>query len=130
LDGRPAFIAIGRERPVPYREIETGPGFGPDGIAVREGTYFRRADSGFYVVPRVLGDAVSLEVSAGTAQLDPRGGLATSSAGSEVRGRLGEWISLGGSVGSQEAESAGLLYGAKGQRREESQIELRVLPLD
>jgi hypothetical protein len=130
LDGRPAFISIGQEQPVPYREIETWPGSGRSVTTVREGTYFRQADSGFYVVPRVLGDTVSLEVSAGTARADRRGGLATSSAGGEVRGRLGEWIPLGGSVGSQEAESAGLLFGASGQRREESQIELRVLPLD
>lgn len=128
LDGRPAYISVGWEEPVPYREIETGPGRGR--ATVREGTYFQRADSGFYVVPRVLGDSVTLDVSAGTAQPGRRGGLATSSAGSQVRGQLGEWISLGRSVGSQEAESIGLLSGARGQHREESQIQLRVLPLD
>ena len=130
LDGRPAFISIGREQAVPYREIESRSRPGRGRTTVREGIDFRRADSGFYVVPRVLGDSVTLEVSAGTAESDRRGGLATSSAGSQVRGRLGEWISVGGSVGTQKAESTGLLYGAQGQRREESRIELRVLPLD
>lgn len=130
MDGRAAYISIGRDQPVPYREIDTGPGSSRGGATVREGVDFRRADSGFYVIPRVLGDTVTLEISAGTVRPDRRGGFDTSSVGGQVRGRIGEWISLGGSVGSREAESAGPLHGARGLRREESQVELRVLPLD
>ncbi len=130
LDGRPAFIAVGTEQPMPYRERETGSRAGRGGTTVREGTYYRRAESGFYVIPRVVGDTVTLEVSAGTAQPDRRGGLATSAAGSQVRGRLGEWLPVGASVGSESRATVGVFHGARGERRAQGRIDLRVLPLD
>ena len=129
LDGHPAFIAIGRDQPVPYREIATDP-WNRGAATVREGTVYRRSDSGFSVVPRVQGDRVTLELSAGTALPQRRGGVATSAAAATVHGRLGEWIALGASLATVGAESAGLAGRGQGQRREESRIELRVLPLD
>ena len=127
LDGRPAFVSIGQDSPVPWREVQSDP---RGGVTVRQGTAFRSAASGFYVVPRLRGDTVTLDISAGTAVPDRRGGIATSSAESQVRGRLGEWISVGSSVGSGSTTSAGLLYGGQASRRDEGRIELRVLPLD
>jgi hypothetical protein len=92
IEGRSAFIAEGTERPEGWREV----GIGPDGPYQRRGIGYRRAESGFYVLPRVVGDQVTLEIAASDADTGP-GADPTPTAGlsTTVTGRLGEWIPLG-----------------------------------
>jgi hypothetical protein len=55
------------------------------------------ASSGFYVVPRVNGDYVTLDIQQRNDRPGMQGGVInTQSADTVVRGRLGEWIDLGG----------------------------------
>lgn len=93
LEGRPAFIASGTR--IPVHDVERYTRHGQ--VHERYVTRMVDASSGFYVVPRVNGEHVTLEMH----QRDDRPGgyrgvINTQSTDTVVRGRLGEWISLGG----------------------------------
>jgi len=126
LDGHPAFIAVGREQALPYRELEVGPG----GALLREGTAYRSAQSGFFVIPRVLEDRVTLEIETRSASPGRGGSIDTGSVRSRVEGRLGDWIPVGASSGSEELQGSGLSFRGQGRQTIQGQVELRVLPLD
>ncbi len=126
LDGHPAFIAVGTDWPLPFRELDWGP-YGP---VVREGGVYRSARSGFSVVPRVLGDRVTLEIETQAASPAGRGALRSGSVGSRVEARLGEWVSIGVSAQSQQSERRGLIFGGSGRHETDSRVEIRVLPAD
>lgn len=101
LEGNRAFIRVGQSLPVPERSVFLT----PQGVRVIESTQFRDATTGFYVLPRINGDRVTLEVS------PQRDSPSTQSPGSiniqhivtSVSGRLGEWIDLGG-VGQNKTD--------------------------
>jgi len=126
LDGHPAYISIGLERPLPYRELEIRPG----GALVRQGAEYWRAESGFTVIPRVIGDRVTLEIETRSASPGGRGDVETGALSSRVEGRIGDWIPIGAGSDSRQARSGGLFYGAQGSRETSGRVELRVLPLD
>ena len=93
LEGHPAFIESGTSIPFPVVERYMVNG------EVYEQTVTRdyNTGSGFYVVPRVSGDFVTLEIHQRNDRPGMRGGVInTQSADTVVRGRLGDWISLGG----------------------------------
>ena len=125
LDGRPAFIASGSERPEVYREGSIGPG----GAYRREGVAYRRAETGFYVTPRVNGDRVTLDIAAFAAR---PGGGATQETGevqTSVTARLGDWVPIGGVTTREERSEQGLLYQREGQNQGQTDLELRVIEL-
>lgn len=94
IEGQPAFISTGQSIPVPNQTIT----YGASGVFVTEGIQYRDHNSGFYVVPRVNGEQVTLSISPQRERLDPTGGGAidTQSVQTTVTGQLGEWIDLGG----------------------------------
>jgi len=126
LDGHPAYIAIGSEQPLPYRELALGPG----GAVLRQGRDYWRAESGFTVIPRILGDRVTLEIETRSASPGRHGAIDTGSVRSRVEGRLGEWIPIAADSDAGEAQSGGLLYGAQGRREIQGRVDLRVLSVD
>lgn len=94
LEGGRAFIRIGQSVPVPSRTVVQT----PHGARIVEGIEFRDITTGFYVLPRVSGDRVTLEVSP---QRETPGAQGPGSANIQhmattVSGRMGEWIDLGG----------------------------------
>jgi hypothetical protein len=127
LEGRPAFIASGSRIPVPGVN-RYYPGGYPYGRRVTE---LHDVSSGFYVVPRVNGDFVTLEIQ----QRDDRPGMRrgyinTQSAATAVRGRLGEWISLGGIDTSSNNSRSGLGHSMASQGSVAQEIEVLVECLD
>ena len=127
LEGRPAFIASGSR--IPIRGVEPYYMYGhPYGRRV---TQLHDVSSGFYVVPRVHGGHVTLEIQ----QRDDRPGrrrgfINTQSANTAVRGRLGEWISLGGINTSSNNSQGGLGRSIASQGSDMQQIEVLVECLD
>jgi hypothetical protein len=94
MDGGQAFIAVGEERPVSWRETVPT----PQGLIGRGGVGYARAGSGFYVRPHRQGDRVTVEIWSQDASFGsgPRGGvIQTGKVDTRVTGRLGEWIPLG-----------------------------------
>ena len=123
LDGRPAFIASGTERPEVYREGSIGPG----GAYRREGVDYRRAETGFYVTPRVNGDRVTLDIAAFADR--PSGGrnLETGEVQTSVTARLGEWVPIGGVTTQETRSEQGMLYRREGHSEGQTELELRVI---
>lgn len=132
LEGNSAFIRAGVSVPVrsqaPARTIVNGRVMESYGNAVE----YRDVASGFYVVPRLAGDRVTLEINpqreslATPAQNLPRGSVNIQAASTTVSGRLGEWIEVGGIVQSVDNQQSAILGSARESSRDNRQILLKV----
>ena len=94
LEGSRAFIRLGQSVPVRnHQVIDT-----PNGRRVVETTGFSEASSGFYVLPRLAGDRVTLEIfTANDSVRSPATGATTiQQVQTIVSARLGEWVEIGG----------------------------------
>ncbi|MGQ0657501.1 MAG: secretin N-terminal domain-containing protein [Chromatiales bacterium] len=94
LEGRPAWIQTGESLPVPSQNVYVGPA----GAVVQDSIEYRDANSGFYVIPRISGNRVTLDIAPQLDRFDDYGGYTVNSqrADTQVAGGLGEWIHLGG----------------------------------
>lgn len=102
LEGNRALVRSGQSVPVPQRQVIQDQW----GTRVIESTQYQEAGSGFYVLPRVNGDRVTLEISAQNDAFVPGSGeqptMRTQQASSTVSGRLGVWLEVGG-LGQQKS---------------------------
>ncbi len=89
--GSAAYIETGSQ--IPYF---SGAGWGlPRGTT--GGIEYKDVVTGFYVLPRIQGDRVTLQVSPFKNSLyGDSGGIETQSASTTVTGRIGEWLLIGG----------------------------------
>jgi hypothetical protein len=103
LEGNAAFIRVGQS--VPYQSHT-----GRYGTTLEENTQYQDVTSGFYVLPRVSGTQVTLEIDPQRNTLGRHGAVNVQQASTVLSGRIGEWIELGG-VGQQSASSgSGTVY--------------------
>jgi type II secretory pathway component GspD/PulD (secretin) len=116
LEGTETFIATGQSAPVTTTQVT--PGWAGPTV---QSTEYRDASTGFYATPRVSGDVVTLDVSPTQQRFsgppsDRR--VATAGITTQVSGRLGEWIRVGGSNASNRSDTSGLL--ARGAHSDEA----------
>lgn len=127
LEGRPAYIRSGVRVPLYGTQH-----YYSNGIPyARDTTQWHDVTSGFYVVPRLNGDAVTLEIL----QHDDRPGrghgvVSTQHAATVVRGRLGEWVDLGGVDTSSQQRHGGLGHAQNSRSNSTQQIQVRVECID
>lgn len=97
-EGTEAYIESGKRIPYFVGATWIGPG------VVGGGVEYKDAVTGFYVLPRVRGDNVILEVSPfKSSQSDAVGAnIVTQSASTTITGRVGEWLLIGGVTEQQE----------------------------
>ncbi len=112
MEGREAFVSTGQSAPVRERQVQRTVVGGRVVEQVAETTQFRDAATGFYVLPRVSGDRVTLDVSAQRESLSrrPAGNVNVQSLVTTVSGRLGEWMEIGG-VGQDSSGQQAVLLG-------------------
>ena len=112
MEGREAFVRIGQSVPVRERQVQRTVVGGRVVEQVVEGAQYRDVASGFYVLPRVSGDRVTLDVSSQRESLSRRsaGNVNVQSLVTTVSGRLGEWMEIGG-VGQDAAGQQSVLLG-------------------
>ena len=122
LEGGRAFIRVGRTVPVAQATIVEAPS-GPVAVA---GTAYPEADEGFYVIPRLSGDLVTLEVETAADRVDYSGTMNVQRLRTTVSGRLGEWISLGSASRTEEGRESGVLATGRRQVSEERSVLLKV----
>lgn len=93
LEGRPAFINRGQSIPVNSSTTVIT----ENGVVVNRSTDYHEIRSGFYVLPRLNGEQVTLILATDLSSIKPGNRPATNVHGLEttVTGRLGEWIELG-----------------------------------
>lgn len=109
LEGRQAFIRLGLAVPLKESTVVQS------GVTSRvvESTRYQEIGTGFYVVPRLSGDRVVLDISPQKEQLAGAKGknIEIQRLATTVSGRLGEWIELGGLSQQQEDGKTGWVYG-------------------
>ena len=94
LEGQPAYINQGQSVPVNLSNTVIT----RNGVVVNRSTDYQDVSSGFYVLPRLNGEQVSLLAATELSSIKPGRHAATNVQGLEttVTGRLGEWMELGG----------------------------------
>ncbi len=112
LSGQAAFLQTGYE--IPYLTISASPLTG----TISTGTQFRAVGTGFYVLPRVNGDSVTLLINPRQESALRNGQIRSNVIETQVSGRISEWLELGGSTQQQHSYST--------QRQNSWQVELRV----
>jgi type II secretory pathway component GspD/PulD (secretin) len=123
VEGRPAFIATGKSVPIQERTTTV---YG-DVVQHQDTTRFRDVTTGFYVTPQLIGDQVALRISphmerAGRVQ----GTYDVQYAYTSIRGRLGEWIDIGGTNRGSYRDRDGILRSATTSGHEDRSIQLLV----
>lgn len=126
LEGSRAFVRSGQSVPVPQRQVIQGPW----GTRVIESTQYQEAGKGFYVLPRVRGDLVTLEIGTEDEAFVPGGGdqpaMRTQRTSSTVSGRLGEWLEVGGTGEQKDGRDTTISTRDVSGTRERRSILIRV----
>ena len=93
-EGYPALITTGQSIPVPNRTAYATAG----GVIVTDRVEYINADSGFYVLPRLNGNQVTLLVAPRLTRVAPGRTpiLDVKDVETTATGQLGEWIEIGG----------------------------------
>lgn len=131
LEGNRARVSNGQSVPVEQR-VQTAWG-------TQTVTRYQAVESGFYVLPRIHGETVTLEISAQNdafvqnqngAVLNQNGtpypATRIQQASTTVSGRLGEWIDAGGTIVQNETEGSAIVSSSRSHRRERSTMLIKV----
>ena len=124
VEGQPAFIQIGSSVPVANRNAYVTRG----GIVVQDTVEYHDATSGFYVIANLSGDDVTLQASPNMNRVNP-GRTATfevQNINTTVRGRLGEWIPLGGLDQSSSRQDGSTFSSTRSSNSENRSVLIKV----
>lgn len=122
LDGARALIHVGETRMTPTVVVNGNANGSPNGTNVGVVATPVEAATSVYVVARVNGDTVLLDIEPEQASFGPQGEIRSQGLSTQAAGRLGEWIDLGAS--DRMASSAG----ADMQARMHVQVRVELLP--
>lgn len=126
LEGSRALVRSGQSVAVPQRQVIQNQW----GTRVIDSTQYQEVGSGFYVLPRVNGDRVTLEISAQNDSVVPGSGdqptMRIQQTSSTVSGRLGEWLGIGG-IGQQKSNDGSTISTrSASQLREQRSVLIKV----
>jgi len=124
LEGSRAFIRVGQSVPVRSRQVLDT----PSGRRVIDTTGFQDVDTGFYVVPRLSGDNVTLEIftAADSLRSPVTGAANVQRVQTVVSGRLGEWIEIAGIDQQATQRDNEILARSSDARRDGRRVLLKV----
>lgn len=120
-EGRQAFIQTGQLVPVGQRSVDR---FGNQSNSVR----YKNASSGFYVLPRLAGDRVNLDILQNSISIDRHGRqkFNVQRTGTTLSGKIGEWISIGGVTQQFSKSGSGILHSTNRNSNSDSQLYIKV----
>lgn len=123
LEGRAAYIATGQSVPIHEPSVQVH----GNRVYAQDRVYYRDATTGFYVIPWIHGESVTLTLNqhadqSGTGDQQ----LTLQHAETSLSGQLGEWLVVGGSQESGSNRTTGLDKMTRTRDRDERHIELRV----
>ena len=124
VEGQPAWIRTGESVPIPERTVVLHP-YGTD---VYDSVHYRDISSGFYVVPHLNGDRVTLMISPERSRVDTAyaGNVETQEAQMTITSHLGQWIDLGGVTEQYNEQSSEGLYRTRRYGSEQNRILVKV----
>lgn len=124
LEGHHAHINVGQSVPIPTQSaIVTGAG-----VVVQNGIEYRDVTSGFYVLPRLQGNNVTLLIAPRLSRVSP-GQTAIfdiQEVQTTVSGKLGEWIQIGGSTQHFNDDSRSNAIRTKRRGQEQRTVLIKV----
>jgi type II secretory pathway component GspD/PulD (secretin) len=128
MEGREAYVRVGQSIPVRGREIRRTMVNGQVVEQVVDSTQYRDVSTGFYVLPRVSGDRVTLDISPQREALSRQaaGGVSVQNVVTTVSGRIGEWIELGGIAQDASGQQTVLFGTAAGGMRDSRSVQVKV----
>ncbi len=124
LEGSRAFIRTGQLVPLGERSVITS----NNGTSVQDSVHYQQISSGFYVVPRLNGAEVTLTIMPQRAALSRNDGgrVEVQQADTTVRGRLGTWITVGGTVAQSGHSSGAITYQTEDRSEQQGTIQVKV----
>ncbi|MDD2915587.1 MAG: hypothetical protein PHP70_09735 [Gallionella sp.] len=126
LEGNRALVRSGQSVAVPQRQVIQNQW----GTRVIDSTQYQEVNSGFYVLPRINGARVTLEISAQNDSLAPGGGdqptLRVQQTSSTVSGRLGEWLEVGGLGQRKNNDDSGITTRSASRTNEQRSVLIKV----
>jgi len=124
LEGQPALIQSGLSVPVQNQNTV----FTRNGVIVHDSVEYVNATSGFYVLPRINGNRVTLMVAPNLTsvigQVSPS--FVVQNVQTTVSGLIGEWIDIGGLDTSTRGNNRGILSGSENQQADSRTILIKV----
>jgi type II secretory pathway component GspD/PulD (secretin) len=128
MDGGSAYIQTGQSAPVPQQHVTRTVVGGRVVEQVVDSVEYRSVGTGFYVLPRVTGDRVTLDLSPYREALTQRvpGMADVQRVVTTVSGRLGEWLDVGGMTEQRSTEREALLGRTTATRSEQRNIVVKV----
>jgi hypothetical protein len=126
IDGRPAFIRDGQSVPVYSGHQGVVGNTWVQGFNVR----YRETGSGFYALPRVHGDQVTVEIYQRNDRAAENGVFNVQQASSVLRGPLGGWMTLASTGGADSDSGGGIGRHVQTRRSSDRLVELRVIAVD
>lgn len=132
LEGNRALIRSGKTIPLPQRQII----YHPWGGTVVDSVQTQEVNSGFYVLPRINGQRVTLEISTQNDNVVPSKGpsnpanISIQQSQSTVSGRLGEWLVVGGLDEASHTDGTTISTRSNAQGHEQRDILIKVDELD
>lgn len=123
IEGRPAFIQIGQQRPVVTRRVF--PSVGRPVVIEEQGV--QDITTGFRVLPRIHGSQFTLDISPQQAQLRGQSGIVdVQRLTTSVSGPLGQWVDIGGAVQQQNRQTDRLGGSASSQSSIDTSVLIKV----
>ena len=124
LDGEAAFVQSGQQVPIANRNAYVVNG----NIVVQDTIDYHDVSSGFYVLPRVSGDVVTLQVSPQLSRVQPNQAAIfdVQNANTTIRGKLGQWLQIGGIVQQFNTSDREILGSSRRQGQQERSIFVKV----
>lgn len=128
MEGREAFVRIGQSMPVRGREVRRTVVNGQVVEQVVDSTQYRDIATGFYVLPRISGDRVTLDISPQRESLSRQvpGGVSVQSVVTTVSGRLGEWMEIGGVGQDASSQQTVILGRSASATRDSRRVQVKV----
>jgi type II secretory pathway component GspD/PulD (secretin) len=128
MEGREAFVRVGQSIPVRERHVRRSVAGGQVVEQIVGGTQYRDVTTGFYVLPRLSGDRVTLDISPQRESLSRQvpGGVNVQSVVTSVSGRLGEWMEVGGIVQDASGQQTVLLGRSVSAARDSRRVLVKV----
>lgn len=126
MEGARTYIDVGRRIPIADFALEQS----RTGTRIEQQTRYIGATTGFYAIPRVNGDTVTIEIN--PYQTTGEGSAApptfsTQSLHTTVTGKLGEWLEIGASTAhADERDSSAIEYSTSQRGEQDRRILLRV----
>ncbi|MCC5811942.1 MAG: hypothetical protein JJU06_16395 [Ectothiorhodospiraceae bacterium] len=121
-NGHPAHITIGRQVMESDETIILGRGT----VGYSRQTRMRDLDRGFYALPHVQGENVTLELAARREHLRSDGNVDRAELVTAVSGRLGEWLLVGRTASSDRGTEHGTRYRTRRSANEDTSWWVRV----